>query len=90
MFLVNIRDFKKGERVHPVLRQCALALITHNPEVEMACGGITNKLSTALRKAFLKEKVTDETVGLIPENVLGELSKLIQSDYATRILPEQN
>ena len=72
IFLVNIRDFKKGERLHAVLRQCALALITHNPEVEMACGGVRNKITTALQKAFRKAKVTDETVGLSPVNVLGE------------------
>ena len=89
IFLVNIRDFKKGERLHAVLRQCALALITHNPEVEMACGGTTNKSTTALRKAFRKAKVTDETVGLSPVNVLGDWSKIIQWNYTTRVLQDK-
>ena len=66
MFVVNIQDFKRGKPLHPVLHQCALSLIRHNPEVKRDCGGIANKIYTALRKALREANATDTTVGLSP------------------------
>ena len=89
MFPTNIRAFQPGGKLRGVLYLAALAIIRHNPMIEKVCGGSENKVSTYLRKACRKVKISDATVGLSPECVLDEWAKLIESDFSTRFLQEE-
>ncbi|KAG7372875.1 hypothetical protein IV203_033599 [Nitzschia inconspicua] len=89
VFIVHVPHFKKGQgKLHGVLRICLASLILYYPDVAKECGGGGNIICTSLNKAAREAQIFDHRYGdTSPEALLGEWSKLIASDLASRRMP---
>ena len=84
--VVSIADFHQGQPLYPVLKICVASIIMHNPQVESDCT-VQNKVSSMLRHAAEKAKISDTTVPTVlgPQAVLNCWSTTIKKDFEQQL-----